>query len=147
MCRICSFIFEKQCKADPEPRHWEELAFICGRWSMQMTRRQAKKTKANKDIWNKAQFHIIQMTYYSLSRQMGINFIGSAPTEKACSFTCVHGWLQYYQAIWQATLSHLTTVPTKGVWMGGICGCSISFYHTQSTIDHIWNMRQTEPYK
>ncbi len=40
----------KHLKNDSEPRHWRELASICGEWSMQMKGRQAKKTKANKGV-------------------------------------------------------------------------------------------------
>ena len=38
----------------------------------------------------------------------------------------------------------LTAIPTKTVCLQGFCRRSISFYLIQSTIDHIWNVRQTK---
>lgn len=74
------------------------------------------------------------MNWFHLKRTRG---------QKTHCFTCTaDGLLQHHHAMWQATSSHLTRIPTKTVWVGGICGCSTNFYLIQSTIDHIWNMRK-----
>lgn len=40
--------------------------------------------------------------------------------------------------------SNVTSVRTKTLYLGTFCGRSISFYLSQCTTDHIWNIRQTQ---